>query len=70
MDWPITTNTIALLTPLVKQYTWIIPIAFENPVSFLEKVWPSVARIVALNNLSVLILVSRQEKAPAVEETR
>lgn len=57
MDWHITSNTIAILTPLMKQYTWIIPIALEIPVLFLEKVWPSLARIVALNNVSLNVVL-------------
>ncbi|KAG9243560.1 cytochrome P450 [Calycina marina] len=50
MDWHVTTNTIALLTPLVKQYSFLIPMALGIHLPFLQLVWPSLARIVALNN--------------------
>lgn len=53
MNWHITTNTIALLTPLVKQYTFILPVALKIPVPFLQFVWPALARVVAFNNVSL-----------------
>lgn len=47
-EWLRTIKAIAGLTPLVKQFTWIIPIALKLPLAPLRAVVPDLARIVAL----------------------
>ncbi|CAO1606115.1 hypothetical protein XANCAGTX0491_009615 [Xanthoria calcicola] len=47
-EWLRTVKSIAGLTPLVKQYTWIIPLALKSPLAPLRAIVPDLARIVAL----------------------
>lgn len=47
-EWKRTTKAIAVLTPLIKQFTWIIPTALKIPLVLLRLVVPDLARIVAL----------------------
>ncbi|MCJ1440789.1 MAG: hypothetical protein MMC23_001275 [Stictis urceolatum] len=47
-NWHATIRAIAILTPLVKQFTWIIPLALKIPLRLLSVVVPDLARIVAL----------------------
>ncbi|KAL8765571.1 MAG: hypothetical protein Q9209_007402 [Squamulea sp. 1 TL-2023] len=48
VDWMRTVKAIAYLTPLIKQFTWIIPLALKIPLTPLRAVVPDLARIVAL----------------------
>lgn len=50
-DWKRTIKAIAILTPLVKQFTWIIPLALRLPLRPLQFVVPDLARIVALRRV-------------------
>ncbi|CAD6568443.1 MAG: hypothetical protein ASARMPRED_001717 [Alectoria sarmentosa] len=47
-EWKRTIKAVAVLTPLIKQFTWIIPLALRLPLSPLQMVVPDLARIVAL----------------------
>ncbi|KAL8788585.1 MAG: hypothetical protein Q9195_007229 [Heterodermia aff. obscurata] len=47
-DWKRTIKAVAILTPLVKQFTWIIPLALKLPLTPLRWLVPDLARIVAL----------------------
>lgn len=51
-DWKATIGAIAILTPLAKQFTWIIPMALKVPVGLLNAVVPSLGRIVKLHRVS------------------
>ena len=55
MEWQRTIKAIALLTPLVKQFTWIIPAALKLPLLPLQLVVPDLARIVVLHRVRVEI---------------
>jgi hypothetical protein len=51
--WKDTIGAIAILTPLAKQFTWIIPMALKVPVALLNTVVPSLGRIVQLHRVSI-----------------
>lgn len=51
-DWRRTIKAVAVLTPLIKQFTWIIPLALKLPLRPLQMVVPDLARIVALRRVS------------------
>ena len=53
IDWQKTIKAIAILTPLVKQFTWIIPVALMLPLGPLRMIVPDLARIVALHRVSL-----------------
>ena len=50
-EWHSTIRAIAILTPLVKQFTWIIPLALRIPLVLLRFVVPVLARIVVLRKV-------------------
>ena len=50
-DWKRTVNAVAVLTPLIKQFTWIIPLALKLPLRPLQTAVPDLARIVALHRV-------------------
>ena len=50
-NWQKTIKAVAILTPLVKQFTWIIPLALMFPLGPLRMVVPDLARIVALHRV-------------------
>lgn len=50
-DWHSTIRAIALLTPLARQFTWMIPIALKLPMRPLQFAVPDLARIVALHRV-------------------
>ena len=50
-DWKRTTKAVAVLTPLIKQFTWIIPIALKLPLAPLRLIVPDIARVVALRRV-------------------
>lgn len=50
-DWQNTIKATAKLTPLVKQFTWIIPFALRLPLIPLQIIAPAVARFVALRRV-------------------
>ncbi|KAL8963661.1 MAG: hypothetical protein Q9193_000105 [Seirophora villosa] len=47
-EWRRTIKAVAVLTPLIKQFTWIIPLALRLPLGPLRWVVPDLARVVAL----------------------
>jgi hypothetical protein len=49
--WRETTAAVASLTPLVKQFRWIVPIALRIPMFVLEALVPSLSRIVKLRHV-------------------
>ena len=51
-EWKKTIKAIAILTPLIKQFTWIIPLALRIPLRLLRLAVPDLARIVALRQVS------------------
>lgn len=55
-DWKRTIKAVAILTPLVKQFTWIIPLALKLPLTLLRWVVPDLARIVALRKVCSIVL--------------
>ena len=50
-NWQQTIKAIAMLTPLIKQFTWIIPVALKLPLAPLRLTVPGLARIVALHRV-------------------
>lgn len=50
-EWKRTIKAVAILTPLIKQFTWIIPLALKLPLGPLRLVVPDLARIVALHRV-------------------
>jgi cytochrome P450 len=50
-EWKRTIRAVAILTPLIKQFTWIIPLALKLPLAPLRMVVPDLARIVALHRV-------------------
>ena len=54
-EWKRTIKAVAILTPLIKQFTWIIPLALKLPLSPLRVVVPDLARIVALHRVGTKI---------------
>lgn len=50
-DWKKTIRAVAVLTPLIKQFTWIISIALRLPLGLLQMLVPDLARIVALRRV-------------------
>ena len=55
-EWKKTIKAVAILTPLIKQFTWIIPLALKLPLAPLEMVVPDLARIVALHRVGTTAL--------------
>ena len=51
INWQKTIKAITLLTPLVKQFTWIIPVALKLPLRPLQMIQPDLARINALHRV-------------------
>ena len=51
-EWQSTIKAIAVLTPLIKQFVWIIPIALRIPARLLMYIVPVLGRIVALRKVS------------------
>lgn len=52
-EWQRTIAALAFLTPLCKQFPWLIPIALEIPVGFWMTIAPSLGRVVRLNRVSI-----------------
>lgn len=50
-EWKRTIQAVAVLTPLIKQFTWIIPLALKLPLRPLQMLVPDLARIVALRRV-------------------
>ncbi|KAH8700030.1 putative flavonoid 3-hydroxylase [Phaeosphaeriaceae sp. PMI808] len=57
--WKETIGAIAILTPLAKQFTWIIPTALKVPVALLSAVVPSLGRIVQLHRVRTSVSKSQ-----------
>lgn len=53
-EWKRTIKAVAVLTPLIKQFTWIIPLALKLPLRPLQMVVPDLARIVALHRVGTI----------------
>lgn len=49
--WRETTAAVASLTPLAKQFRWLVPIALKIPMFILEGLVPSLSRIVKLRHV-------------------
>ncbi|KAL8882352.1 MAG: hypothetical protein Q9198_000640 [Flavoplaca austrocitrina] len=47
-DWKLTINAIASLTPLIKQFPWIIPMVRRIPAWFLRATLPKLERLLSL----------------------
>lgn len=50
-EWMRTIKAVTILTPLIKQFTWIIPLALKLPLALLWMIVPDLARIVALRRV-------------------
>ena len=51
-EWMRTIHAVTILTPIIKQFTWIIPLALKLPLGPLRAIVPDLARIVALRRVS------------------
>lgn len=49
--WFETVRAVASLTPLVKQFVWIIPLALNLPIGLLNFLVPSLGRLVAFRRV-------------------
>ena len=49
--WEKTIKAVAFLTPPIKQFPWIIPVASKLPLGLLRIVVPDIARIIALRRV-------------------
>lgn len=58
-EWKRTIKAVAILTPLIKQFTWIIPMALKLPLASLQLVVPDLARIVSLHHVCRKITISQ-----------
>ena len=54
-EWKRTIKAVAILTPLIKQFTWIIPLALKLPLGPLRIVVPDLARIVELHRVGTIV---------------
>ena len=52
-DWQGTISAVASLTPLIKQFPWLTPLAKLVPLSILQLVMPNMARLLSLHVVSV-----------------
>lgn len=50
-NWQSTIKAVAILTPLARQFTWIIPLALKLPMRPLNFALPDLARIVKLHRV-------------------
>ena len=50
-NWQRTIAAVALLTPIAKQFPWLIPAALKLPAKFWVTIAPPLRRIVALNRV-------------------
>ena len=55
-EWRRTIRAVTVLTPLIKQFVWIIPLALKLPMGLLRMIVPDLARIVALRRVSLTVL--------------
>lgn len=51
LEWKRTISAVAALTPLIKQFPWIISLVKKVPISLLRAVVPDLARIVELHKV-------------------
>ncbi|KAH6662817.1 cytochrome P450, partial [Halenospora varia] len=63
INWQKTIKAVAVLTPLARQFTWIIPVALKLPMLPLRMGVPDLARIVKLHRVSFLDLQRQAGKA-------
>ena len=55
-NWRRTIEAIASLTPMIKQFPWLIPIVRRLPHMFLRGVAPRLARLLSLQTVSLAFL--------------
>lgn len=53
-NWKLTINAIASLTPLIKQFPWIIPVVRRIPGWFLRTILPKLERLLSLQEVGAL----------------
>ena len=68
-DWQNTIKAVAKVTPLAKQFTWIIPVALRLPLVPLQMLMPAVARVVALRQVGNLHLNSARPRRTNFRDT-
>ena len=51
-EWRKTIKAVAILTPLAKQFTWLIPLVLKVPIAVLQAIVPDLSRIAALHRVS------------------
>ena len=50
-DWQKTIKALTALTPLAKQFPWILPFALTLPLAPLRMIVPDIARVVAVHRV-------------------
>jgi cytochrome P450 len=51
LDWKMTVRAVAGLTPVAKQFPWLIPIAFGLQLPLLRSIAPNLSKIVELQRV-------------------
>lgn len=51
-DWKSTIGTVASLTPVIKQFGWILPLALRLPVRLVEALNSDLVRVIKLRSVS------------------
>lgn len=59
VDWQKTIRALAGGTPLVRQFTWILPVAMMLPLKVLRRVAPDTSRVVAFHRVRVRDVLSK-----------
>lgn len=52
-DWSATIRAVVRITPLVKQFPWIISLALKVPVNVLQLILPDLSRLLRFHGVSV-----------------
>ena len=52
VDWRKTMNAVGNITPLVKQFSWIVPFAINLPVSVVKVFSEDLARLFSIHRVS------------------
>jgi len=55
-EWRNTMGAVPQVTPFIKQFPWVIGLAFKLPQSLLRLVLPDLSRLVGLHRVRVFLL--------------
>ena len=57
-SWTKTMDAVGKITPLAKQFPWIVPIALNLPLSIVQVLNPDLARLIQLHKVRILRIVA------------